>query len=38
MVAPMPGGIGRDKLLSVAASLEKLSEHPLSEAITLSSR
>ena len=27
------GGIGRDKLLTVAASLEKLSEHPLSEAI-----
>ena len=27
------GGIGRDKLLTVAASLEKRSEHPLAEAI-----
>ena len=32
-VTVVDGGIGRDKLLSVAASLEKLSEHPLSEAI-----
>ncbi len=29
----LPVGTGRDELLTIAASLEKLSEHPLSEAI-----
>ena len=30
----LPVGTGRDKLLTIAASLEKCSEHPLAEAIT----